>query len=338
MIRSLLPLLGLPLLAIGQGAPPAHDFYVCANINRDYVIGSKIVTLNGTYQRDPASGAWRHFGINDTTISALAFDPRDRNVMFTTTLNGFFGSRDGGVSWRMLNDWTMTEGRSVAVDRHAPDHVYVALTDGIVTSRDGGHTWTRRENGMPERGRYTQAITVDRTTAHRVMAGTEKGVFLTTDAGDTWHRVLVTATTVNDVQQSPHDAAHWIAVTDTHGAWASRDGGTTWARLDGAPGEKAIYNVAFDPTHAQRIVLGGWHHGVWTSEDGGATWTARNAGLPDGARAWRVGVEPDRGRLYASIFKETLFYSDDFGRTWQPDAALAGSQVHAFVTPPRAQP
>ena len=251
MIRSLLPLLGLPLLAIGQGAPPAHDFYVCANINRDYVIGSKIVTLNGTYQRDPASGAWRHFGVNDTTISALAFDPRDRNVMFTATLNGFFGSRDGGVSWRMLNDWTMTEGRSVAVDPHAPDHVYVALTDGIVTSRDGG---------------------------------------------------------------------------------------TTWARLDGAPGEKAIYNVAFDPTHAQRIVLGGWHHGVWTSEDGGATWTARNAGLPEGARAWRVGVEPDGGRLYASIFKETLFYSDDFGRTWQPDAALAGSQVHVFVTLPRAQP
>ena len=70
-----------------------------------------------------------------------------------------------------------------------------------------------------------------------------------------------------------------------------------------------------------------------TTEDGGRTWTGRNAGLPENPRVWRVGVDPS-GRLYASVFKETLFYSDDFGRTWQPDA-LEGSLVNFFVMLPK---
>jgi hypothetical protein len=49
-----------------------------------------------------------------------------------------------------------------------------------------------------------------------------------------------------------------------------------------------------------------------------------------------VGVHPETGRLYASIFEETLYYSDDFGRTWQPDV-LEGSLVNCFVSLPRAQ-
>jgi len=47
-------------------------------------------------------------------------------------------------------------------------------------------------------------------------------------------------------------------------------------------------------------------------------------------------VDPN-GRLYASIFQETLFYSDDFGRTWQPDA-LAGSLVNYFIMLPKDAP
>ena len=56
---------------------PAHDFYICAQINRDYVIGSKVVTVNGVYKRT-AAGEWAHQGYNDATLTAVAIDPRDR--------------------------------------------------------------------------------------------------------------------------------------------------------------------------------------------------------------------------------------------------------------------
>jgi len=335
--RSFLVGLGLVCVAPLVRAEPAYDFFICANINRNYVIGSTIVTTNGLFERDHATQEWRHFGYNDTTLSAMAFDPRDHDTIYTTSLNGIFVSYDGGESWKMTNSWDMTEGRDVAVDPHSPDTVYMALPDGIAVSTDRGQTWERREHGLPDRGKFTQTIAVDRSQKDRVLAGCEKGVFLSENAGSSWQRVLPTSTQVNDVEQSPHDPSHWLAVTDTHGAWQSTDGGETWDAIAALPNDRAIYNVTFDATAADRLAIASWAYGVWTSEDGGKSWTERNAGLPDNPRAWRVGVDPNTGRLYASIFQETLFHSDDFGRTWQPDE-LAGSLVHAFLAIPRAQP
>jgi len=314
-------------------AAPAQDFIIIANINRNYVVGSKIVTLNGLYQRD-AAGAWQHFGYNDTSLSAVAFDPRDRNVIYTSALNGLWRTFDGGKSWRMCNDWTLTEARDVAVDPNAPDTVYLGVTDGVVVSTDRAQTLVRRENGLPPRGKYTQTIEVDRTRAGRVFAGCTLGIYLTEDAGQNWRQVFATTDQVNDLQQSPHDPKVWLAATQSAGALISRDGGVTWTAFAGVAKEHAIYNLTFDVTNPQRLALASWAYGVMTSEDGGATWTARNAGLPEKARAWRVGIDP-AGRLYASIFGETLFASDDFGRTWKPDA-LAGSLVNQFLILPKA--
>ena len=314
-------------------APAAQDFIICANINKVYVIGSKIVTTNGLFRLDD-NMKWQHFGYNDTTITAVAFDPRDPNVIYTSTLNGLWVSYDGGKGWRMVNSWDMTEGQDVAVDPNSPDTVYLALPDGVGVSLDQGKTIIRRENGLPDRGKFTKTIEIDRTTAGRVMAGCEKGIFLTEDAGLNWRQVLPTTTQVNDLEQSPHDPAHWLAVTDNHGAWESRDAGLTWSQIDGLTKENPIYNVTFDPTNDLRMAVGGWADGAWTSEDGGKTWKDRNEGLPKDPRVWRVGVDHNTGRLYASVFKETLYYSDDFGRTWKADV-FEGSLVNYFTSLPR---
>ena len=331
--------LSLTLLSLLAGsvtaAAPAYDFFICANINRNYVIGSKIETVNGVYQRT-AGGEWQHIGYNDTGITAVAFDPRDRNVIYTSALNGLWRSLDGGQSWRMCNGWDMTEGRDVAIDPNAPDHVYLALPDGVAVSTDRAQTLVRRENGLPERGKYTQAIKVDRTKAGRVLAACEIGIYLTDDGAQHWRQVLATKETVNDLQQSPHDPALWLAVTQSAGAWSSRDGGLTWENIPGVPSSHALYNVTFDVTNPQRWAIGSWTYGVLTTEDGGRTWTERNAGLPEPHCVWRVGVGP-AGRLYASVVKETLFVSADFGRTWQQDA-LAGSAVNNFLILPQIAP
>lgn len=331
----LLLLAGLATAAGALAAVPAYDFYICAKINQNYVIGSKIVTVNGTFQRT-GDGAWRHFGDNDASITALAFDPRDRRVMYTTANNGLWRSLDGGATWRICNDWTMTEARDVEVEPNAPDHVYLALPDGIAVSTDRAQTMVRREQGLPARGKYTQVITIDRTRAGRVLAGCEKGIFLTEDGADSWRCVLPTVDMVDDIQQSPHDPSHWIAVTQSAGAWVSRDGGVMWRQIAGVPHEHALYNVTFDHTDPQRLAIGSWTYGILTSEDGGQTWTDRNAGLPEPHRVWRVGVGP-AGRLYASVADKALYVSADFGRTWKFDS-LEGSRVNRFLLLPHVAP
>lgn len=340
-IRLLLALLvTTPALAAG------HDFYICAATNKNYVIGSTIVTINGVFRHE-ANGDWTHLGNNDTSIEGLSFDPRDHQVAYTAAINGAWRTRDGGKSWRFLTSWDFTEAKDVRVDPNTPDHIYLALPDGIAVSSDRGDTWPRKENGLPERGKFTQVIAIDRTQAGRVLIGCEAGIYLTENGAQSWRQVFKAQTTVYDIEQSPADPKLWLAITQRDGALLSHDNGLTWQKLPGVPSEHALYNGTFDATHPGRIAIASWTYGVLTSEDGGATWTSRNEGLPGikagfrtpsdpGAHSvWRVGIDPDSGRLYASVVGEALYSSDDFGRTWKSEG-LEGSQVSRFVFLPRA--
>ena len=334
------------LLLTSTALASTHDFYICAATNKNYVIGSTIVTINGIFRHE-ANGDWTHIGNNDTSVGGLSFDPRDHRVFYMAALNGCWRTLDGGETWRCTTSWDFTEPRDVLVDPFTPDRVYLALPDGIAVSPDRGNTWSRMENGLPERGKFTQTLAADRMEAGRVFAGCEAGIFLTENAAQSWRLVFRARTTVFDIEQSPHDPKLWLAVTQEDGALISHDGGVTWQQIRGVPSEKALYNVTFDPTRPGCFAIGSWTYGVLTSEDGGATWTDRNAGLP-GRKAgyrtdadpgphcvWRVGVDPDSGRLYASVEGEALYVSDDFGRTWKNDG-LAGSAVSRFVFVPRA--
>ncbi|WP_438482227.1 WD40/YVTN/BNR-like repeat-containing protein [Oleiharenicola lentus] len=326
-----LPLMSSLMLTAAPAKAPAGDFYICAGVNKNYVIGSKITTVNGMF-RLTDQNTWEHVGYNDTTITAAAIDPRDHNVVYTAAFNGCWRTLDGGKTWRMTTSWDMTEGLSIALDTFAPDNLYLALVDGIAHSSDRAQTWRRFENGLPERGKFTQVIRLDRTRQGRVLAGCESGIYLTENTQ--WKRVLPTDTTVIDIQQSPHDPKHWFAVTQSNGAWESRDNAVTWTQFKSVSTEHALYSITQDYANPARLAIGSWAHGVLTTEDGGRTWTQRNTGLPASPRVWRVGVEPASNRLYASVRNEDIFSSDDFGRTWKP-TGLAGSAVHSFLIVPK---
>lgn len=333
-LKTYLAMFGLLAGVAGAAPTPQHEMYLCATISLNYVIGSKLVTLSGLYHRT-ADDKYEHFGPNFPGIFNLAVDPRDPKVLYVASLNGALCSRDGGKTWRIGTSWDITEPKDVFVDPNAPDHVYLALPDGIAVSPDRGATWPRQENGLPDRGKYTQVAKVDRTKAGRALAGCESGMYLTDDGAQSWRRVFAAKTTITDLQQSPHDPKTWLATTQSNGALRSEDGGLTWTKFEGVPSVDALYNVTFDATNPQRFAIGSWTYGVLTTEDGGKTWTERNAGLPAEHCVFRVGVDPDNGRLYAGVYKEALYVSDDFGRTWRK-SGLEGSTIYNFIFLPKA--
>lgn len=333
-IKTYLAALALLAGSASAATAPKHDLYVCATISLNYVIGSKLVTLSGLYQRG-ADNTYGHLGINFPGIFNLAVDPRNPAVLYVASLNGALCSADGGETWRIGTSWDMTEPKDIFVDPNAPDNVYLALPDGIAVSPDRGATWPRRENGLPERGKYTQVVKVDRTKAGRALAGCESGIYLTENAAQSWRRIFPTKTTITDMRQSPHDPQLWLATTQSDGALVSRDGGLSWKKFDGVPSAEALYNAAFDATNPQRYAIGSWTYGVLITEDGGKTWSERNTGLPSEHCVFRVGIDPDNGRLYAAVYHDAVFTSEDFGRTWQK-SGLEGSTVYNFVFVPKA--
>lgn len=315
----------------------SHDLFVCASFNNgSRVMGTNDGSSNGVFVR--TADGFKHVGLNYALAISATFDPRDANVFYVACLSGVLRTLDGGKSWRLVTGWAETESKSIAVDVHAPDHVYTGLPDGIVVSRDRGQTWQRREQGLPARGKYTQVVRADRNRQGRVLIGCESGIYLTENGANSWRRVQATTDTVNDLQQSPHDPQHWIAVTQGAGALVSRDGGVSWKKIASAPSDKALYNVSFDSRDPQRLALASWSHGLLVSEDGGTTWTPRHAGLPgEGTpRVWRTAIDPDSGELYASVFGQGLHVSADFGRTWRPVPSMDGASVQTFTFVPRS--
>ncbi|MBA4137054.1 MAG: hypothetical protein C0518_07040 [Opitutus sp.] len=318
-------------------APPRHDLYLAASINSSSRVmggGSGLTALDGIYFRAAGTSEFRHVGINLPLLITVAVDPRDSQQIYAAGLSGVMRSRDGGQTWRIVTGWAETEPKSLALDPLQPDFVYSGLPDGFVLSRDQGQTWQRAESGLPERGKYTQCLQVDRTTSGRIFIGCESGIYLTEDGAQNWRRVLETTDTVNDIQQSPHDAAHWVAVSQSAGALESRDGGRTWQRLTDVPHEHALYNVAFHATQPSHLAIASWTYGLWVSEDGGRTWVERNAGLPLPHRVWRTAFDPDTGALYAAVFENAIFSSVDLGRNWTK-LGMEGSVVRSFVFVPR---
>jgi photosystem II stability/assembly factor-like uncharacterized protein len=337
MMRTILRLIIPAAVAALAGvlavqAQPGYDLLACAIRSRDWAPGRKLESA-GLLVRW-AGGQWGQRGAPHMLIETLDYDPRDPRVLYLAGGDGCLRSRDSGHTWVITTDETMTELRDLSVDPQQPDHVYIALPDGVAVTRDQGTSWRRLELGVPRP--FTKTIRVDRTRAGRVLAGTEQALLLSEDAGGTW-RAVARGDLITDLAQSPHDPQWWVATLQRGGLLESHDGGRSWRKVDGVPGDRTLYNAAFDPHRPGAVAVAAWEAGVLVSEDGGRTWTARNEGLPS-LRVWRVAYDPGvPGRLFTALWEEAVYLSEDGGRHWRRDG-LEGSMVYDLVFVPRARP
>jgi photosystem II stability/assembly factor-like uncharacterized protein len=143
------------------------------------------------------------------------------------------------------------------------------------------------------------------------------------DGGDTWVPALADMERVQAVAVDPRESGHVLAGTGD-GLWVSRDGGATFAPVDGA-GD--VRSIAFSDA---RVVFLGTGDGVLRSSDGGATFRtvfetedAVNAVRIDTADARRVWVGTGGG----------LFVSEDGGQRFMRAGGLqfAGETVVAVA-------
>jgi photosystem II stability/assembly factor-like uncharacterized protein len=316
-------LLPLPLLA-------EHSLYMSATLSQDFTIGRRVTSDSGLYVSHDRETA-RHLGFHHPRLDRGDYDPRDPDVLYVGALNGVLGTRDGGQSWKILTSWDMTEAKDVKVDPHRPDRVLAALPDGIAISPDQGKTWHYSDEGI--RRKYTQTLAPDRVRKDHILAGTELGIFRSTDGGLLWTSVLATSATVNHIVQSPHDPDRFLAATQENGAWLSGDAGLTWKQVHPPEPVSSFHTAAFHPRRPGVLTLGGWGYGLRLSTDLGKSWS-QPEGLPHD-NIWSHTMDPDYpDRLYASLYRDTVYVSDDFGRTWEP-FLFPGATIWGYIFVPR---
>ncbi len=266
---------------------------------------------------------YRHIGpIGNRTI-AVAGVPGDPMVYFAGAASGgIWRTLDGGLSWEpVFDDQPVHSVGALAVAPSDPNVVWagtgesfirsnISIGNGVWRSTDGGDSWSYR--GLEGTGRIARVIVHPTdpdivyvaALGHGYAPQQERGIYRTTDGGQTWERVLFVdeETGASDLVMDPNNprvlfAGMWQLWIRTwgresggpgSGLFMSRDGGSTWTRLQGRGlprlpvGKVALCMTPEDSDKIYALIETGdgvpWHGEptesgeLWRSQDGGESW------------------------------------------------------------------
>jgi len=294
-------------------------------------------------------------------------DPRI--MLINCDMSGCYMTTDGGRFWKLIPYRERRSNTRCKPAFHPTDPRIILAPEGyggkLKISRDQGQTW-QWHGALP--GPAHGEIAYDPDYPERLAAGLVDGIAISSDGGRTWRKVRGPrgpALAVHFDRTSPARARRIFAAT-TRGIWRSDDGGKTWNEKTRGLPWKEIYSFAgaSNPTTGvimlycsvpSRIREGRLTGGVYRSSDRGETWERamgrginqdttpadRWAGGPIAQYRHVLAADANPLTVYAANSStgfhpphhETVFRSDDGGRTWRDTLFLDPRFKRYNVTP-----
>ena len=266
---------------------------------------------NGMYKSMDAGKTWTHIGLEGTAaIAKVRLHPGDPNVAYVAAAGnlwktgadrGVYKTSDGGRTWtKSLYVDSLTGATDLVMDPSDPNTLYAAMYQrlrqpwgyngggpgsAIYKTTDGGATWRKLTNGIPEgdKGRIGLAIaqTYPRMLLATIEHPTGSGTYRTEDGGETWTR----ANTTNP--RPMYYSKIYIDPTNERRAYIlgvevyrSDDGGRSFRLLPNSPaydvGLKTDHHALWiDPRDPKWLYLAG-DGGLHVSGDAGENWRRVN--------------------------------------------------------------
>jgi photosystem II stability/assembly factor-like uncharacterized protein len=241
----------------------------------------------GIWESKNAGASWapRTDHMPSLAIGAIAFDPRNRKIVYAGSGEGNFYadlgvgvylSTDGGTTWKVLAfaPFVGVGFYDLVVDPKIPSTIYAATTQGFYKSANRGKTWSRKRSGAcwdisvhPNGG------------AVELLAAFRDGLFASTNAGNTFAPVALPETPrgawtrlgVDRVAAASDVAYAFGATAEAAHLW--RRSGVTWTKISRLPEinlNQAWYNwyVVAAPDVKNKVYIGAVH--AWRLEFSGS--------------------------------------------------------------------
>jgi photosystem II stability/assembly factor-like uncharacterized protein len=223
---------------------------------------------------------WDVVGPSGGDVRVVSIDPKDKNHLFVSTLDGsIHTSTDGGKSWSLL------------VNLNKPQLVLDQL---LVDSRDSRIIYT---------------------SGHRHKE--PGGFFMTKDGGATWTEAKeLRKTSIHSMEQSVKNP-DLILVGTTDGIWKSENSGDDWTKIESATmPDTTIDSIAIDPRDDDTIYAGTWWRAYKTT-DGGKNWRLIKKGMIDDSDVFAITIDPrDADHIVASACSG-IYESFNKGELWR---------------------
>lgn len=296
-----------------------------------FIAGQRFLTI------ESASGL-RSFpaprSVRFTSVS-LGFTSAPDPIVYGTSEEGIFVSKDSGKNWQLLSlPGSGAKVRAVASSRDNGNTAYVSYSDlslggkiwmGVAKTQNGGASWKLvwKEANAP--------------------APNVHDAWITPQFGVDWGENPL------QIGVSDHDS-NLAYATDLGRTMKTSDGGATWSAVYSRKASHdgwfstgldvtTVYGIQFDPFNSSRQFLTYTDIGLFRSEDAGKSWQSSTKGVP---REWRnttywLAFDPKvRGRMWSvnsgthdlprpkmwrhsdpASYKGGVCLSEDGGKTWR---------------------
>lgn len=258
----------------------------------------------GVYKSTDGGDNWQLVGLEDSErISKIVVNPKQPDTVFVAAVGhlwnsneqrGLYRTTDGGKTWeRVLYVDADTGCSDVAIDPQDPRIVYAGMWQfrrqpwsfhsggkgsGLYVSRDGGKTFERVSNGMPEGDLGRIALAVAPTRPNVVYATIESkktALYRSDDTGRTWNSVgaggevasrpFYFSVLIPDPKDFDRIYKPGFQLT------VSKDGGKSFSQTGGSY-HGDCHALWVDPQNTATMYLG-TDGGVYKSLDFGRTWS-----------------------------------------------------------------
>ena len=246
----------------------------------------------GVYRSLDGAGTWSYLPIlGSGATGVVRVDPAEPDTVYAVSWAGINRSTDGGKTWTDLGWNTSTPAPpdgavyDVEPDPFQPGRLLAAWDTGdyltgpgyLYSSDDRGVSW--QAVPLPQDVARITDITFDPGTHGTVYIATGgagdlvqgTGIYRSTDHGDSWQRIDDQTKTGMHNTQTISVATHprrMVYAGARNNDYRSVDGGETWQKTQGSPGNSYLFAAA-DSTR----LYAGDVTGLYFSSNGGDVWT-----------------------------------------------------------------
>ncbi len=255
---------------------------------------------DGVYKSLDGGLTWEHMGLERTRhISRIRIHPEDPDVVYVAATGarwgpneerGIYRTRDGGTHWERIlyvDDNTgfadlllFPDGITMLASawqqyRNAWAHVQKGPNSGLYRSTDGGDSWEKIDEGIPQDNIGRIALDYAPSNSQRVYACLEHdslGFFRSEDMGKTWtvlQKNVRTSYWYGRIYVDPVDEDRvWVMGTLVQ---ETKDGGATFNRIRMRDVHVDHHVVWMNPKDTAFMLLGN-DGGLYITQNGGTEW------------------------------------------------------------------